>query len=56
MPGSPVLRRPEVLVSYVIAAYALVVGSLVWYGWRVQSQRRQISRTRDADAARESNE
>jgi hypothetical protein len=31
-------------VNYVIAAYGLVVGTLIWYAWRVQSQRRQLKR------------
>lgn len=31
-------------MSYAIAAYGLVVGTLVWYAWRVQSQRRQLKR------------
>jgi hypothetical protein len=35
-------------VSYVIAAYGLVIGTLVWYAWRVQSQRRQLGRSSGA--------
>jgi hypothetical protein len=32
-------------MSYAIAAYALVIGTLSGYGWWVQSQRRQMSRS-----------
>jgi hypothetical protein len=31
-------------VSYLIAAYAIVIGALVSYGWWVQGQRRQLKR------------
>jgi hypothetical protein len=34
-------------VGYVIAAYALVLGTLVIYGWRLQAQRQALGR-RDA--------
>jgi hypothetical protein len=37
-------------MAYVIAAYGLVIGTLVIYGWRVQQQRRQLER-----AARDEN-
>ena len=36
-------------MSYLIAAYGLVVGTLVVYGWRVQSQRRGAMRAMDPD-------
>jgi hypothetical protein len=36
-------------VSYLIAAYALVIGTLAAYGWRVQSQRRQLMRQTGSD-------
>ena len=36
-------------MSYLIAAYALVVGTLVSYGWWVQSQRRQLKRQAHPD-------
>ena len=41
--------QPGRPVSYLIAAYALVVGTLVAYGWRVQSQRRSASRAADRE-------
>ncbi len=31
-------------MAYVIAAYALVIASLAWYGWRIHQQRRQLER------------
>ena len=31
-------------MAYMIAAYALVIGALVAYGWWVQGQRRQLMR------------
>jgi CcmD family protein len=31
-------------VSYLIAAYAIVIGTLVSYGWWLQGQRRQLER------------
>jgi len=31
-------------MSYVIAAYALVVGTLALYGWRLHRQRRELLR------------
>jgi hypothetical protein len=31
-------------VAYLIAAYALVIVTLVSYGWWVQGQRRQLAR------------
>ena len=38
-------------MSYVIAAYALVIGSLLAYGLWVQAQRRALERdAREADA------
>jgi hypothetical protein len=36
-------------VSYLIAAYALVIGTLVAYGCWVQSQRRQLMRQAHPD-------
>jgi hypothetical protein len=36
-------------VTYMIAAYALVIGALVSYGWWVQSQRRQLARQAPPD-------
>jgi hypothetical protein len=40
-------------VSYVIAAYGIVIGTLIWYAWRVQSQRRQLKRRPGSAAADE---
>ena len=40
-------------MSYLIACYALVAATLVAYGWRVQSQRRQLMRQADQDDAGE---
>ena len=40
-------------MSYVIASYGLVIGALVWYAWRVQSQRRQLKRQRGPSASDE---
>jgi len=37
------------VVGYTVAAYALVIGSLAWYGWRVQKQRRELMRRRNGD-------
>jgi hypothetical protein len=31
-------------VSYLIAAYAIVIGTLLSYGWWVAGQRRQLKR------------
>ena len=36
-------------MSYVIASYGLVVGTLVAYAWRVQSQRRNLMNSSDFD-------
>jgi hypothetical protein len=36
-------------VSYVIASYGLVIGTLVIYAWRVQSQRRSLMNPADAE-------
>jgi hypothetical protein len=36
-------------VSYVIAAYAIVIGTLVGYGVWVQKQRRELMRSADSD-------
>jgi len=36
-------------VSYLIAAYAIVIGTLVSYGWRVRGQRRQLMRQAHPD-------
>ena len=35
-------------MSYVIAAYAIVIGTLVGYGWWVRNQRRQLMGSADA--------
>ena len=35
-------------MSYVIAAYGLVIGTLVLYGIRVQVQRRELARSERA--------
>ena len=37
-------------MGYVIAAYAIVLGSLVVYGLRVQAQRRALARSDEASA------
>ena len=36
-------------MSYVIAAYAIVIGSLVLYGRRLYAQRRELIRRRGED-------
>jgi len=36
-------------VSYVIASYGLVIGALVVYAWRVQSQRRSLMGTAESE-------
>jgi hypothetical protein len=36
-------------VSYLIASYGLVIGTLVAYAWRVQSQRRSLMNISDSD-------
>ena len=40
-------------LNYVIAAYGLVVGTLVWYAWRVQSQRRRLKQQLSSSASDE---
>jgi len=42
-------------VSYLIAAYALVIGTLVSYGWWVWGQRRQLMRQAPPDDRDEPN-
>jgi hypothetical protein len=37
-------------VSYVIAAYGLVVATLAWYAWRVQQQRLRLDERERGDA------
>ena len=36
-------------MSYLIASYGLVIGTLVVYAWRVQSQRRTLMNTADSE-------
>jgi hypothetical protein len=52
MPTSPIFpgRRGRESVSYLIAAYAIVIGTLVSYGWWVRGQRRQLMRQAPPDA------
>ena len=40
-------------MAYVIAAYAIVIGSLVAYGLWVQAQRRALERDADRTGGRE---
>jgi hypothetical protein len=42
MPGSRL--REEGALGYVIAAYAIVIATLVGYGLRVQAERRALAR------------
>jgi hypothetical protein len=44
--------RHEVRVSYLIAAYAVVIGTLLGYGLRVQAQRRARLRAAPSQAPR----
>lgn len=41
-------------MGYMIAAYVVVLGSLLLYGLRLQVQRRALSRQHREDAGRES--
>jgi hypothetical protein len=39
------------VVGYVVAAYGIVIGSLGWYAWRVQRQRRELMQREDSARA-----
>ena len=48
-PASASVLRERNSMAYVVAAYGLVIGTLVIYGCRVQVQRRQLERAARAE-------
>jgi hypothetical protein len=50
----PSFRRRTCELGYVIAAYAIVIGSVVGYGIWVRGQRRKLMRPREPEPGDES--